>query len=60
MTNAQAARMARQIPFNPNQRLAPEIRQGLERIAAKQLRRIAIRPFAAQTRAALREQLGHA
>lgn len=63
MTNREAAQMARRLPFDFTDRTLenfPGIRLGLERIAAKQLRRIAVRPMAAQTRAVLREQLGRA
>lgn len=63
MTNRQAKTLARRVPFDfTGQTLAkfPDIREGLERVAAKQLRRIAIRPMAPMVRAVLREQLGNA
>jgi hypothetical protein len=61
LTQRQAAQLARRIPFDPpGLDIFPEVKDGLERIAAKQLRRIAVRPFAKQARAVLREQLGNA
>jgi hypothetical protein len=61
LTQRQAGQLARRIPFDPpGLDIFPEVKDGLQRIAAKQLRRIAVRSIAAQTRAALREQLGNA
>ena len=61
MTNREAKAAARRLPFDFTGRTLqnfPGVRLGLERIAAKQLRRIAVRPIAEQLRATLREQLG--
>lgn len=63
MTNQEAALLARHLPFDFTGRTLnnlPGVRLGLERIVAKQLRRIANRPMAEQTRAVLRQQLGNA
>lgn len=63
MTNAEASRMARRLPFDFTGRTLenfPGVKLGLSRIAAKQLRRIAIRPIAEHTRAVLRQLLGNA
>jgi hypothetical protein len=60
LTQRQAANQARRIPFDTKGiNIVPyEVTDGLWRIVRKQLRRIAVRPMAEQTRAALREQLG--
>lgn len=63
MTNREAKRMARMLPFDFTGRTLenfPGVRLGLERIVAKQLRRVAVRPMAKEIRASLREQLGNA
>lgn len=63
MTNREAKRLARHIPFDFTGRNLvnfPGVKLGLERVVAKQLRRIAIRPIAYQVRTVLREQLGNA
>jgi hypothetical protein len=60
MTNAEASAAARRIPFNPVVPLPHDVHAGLSRIAAKQLRRIAIRNVAPETRAVLRYMTGRA
>lgn len=60
LTQRQAADIARRISFDPLNPPPYEVVDGLWRIARKQLRRIAARPFAEHTRAVLREQLGNA
>lgn len=62
LTQRQVGAAARQIPFDFKGIAIPpyEVIDGLWRTVRKQLRRIAVRPMAEQTRAVLREQLGHA